>query len=236
MQSRRVWWSMSPHPRRREFFSALRGISVSMSRRCPGPETPVFYRTLVADSGNISALVLRLLILTATRSAEARGLMLDEIDGAVWTIPPHRTKSNRPHRVALSTEALRVIAEAEPLARNGLLFASRGGGAGPVLDAALSRYMRDRAMKPARMGFEPPLGRGVPRWPASSARSPRRALGTSPTGRAYRRTDYLEKRLVLMARWSDFLTGAGGGEVVALPLHAGQWALQTRTATDASRS
>ena len=192
-----------------------------MSRRCPGARCRFSTATLVADSGNVAALVLRLLILTATRSAEARGLMLDEIDGAVWTIPPARTKSNRPHRVALSSRGAAVIAEAAPLARNGLLFACRGGGAGPVMDGALGRYMRDRGMKPARMGFELAFGRGAPKWPASSARSPRRALGhvtdgSSEVERAYRSTDYLEQRLVLMARWADYVTGRGGGEVVQL--------------------
>lgn len=180
-------------------------------------EVPTFYRTLVDDDGNVAALVLRLLVLTATRSAEARGLMLDEIDGNTWSIPAARTKGKRLHRVALSREALAVIDEAKPLARNGLLFASRAGGAGPVLDGALSRYMRDRGMLARPHGFRSSFRvwcaeTGVPREIAEACLG-HIVDGSSAVERAYRRTDYLEQRLVLMNRWADHVTGRGGGAV-----------------------
>ena len=54
---------------------------------------------------------LELLILTATRSGEARGARWSEIDldAATWIIPPKRMKSHAEHRVPLSSRALAVM-------------------------------------------------------------------------------------------------------------------------------
>ena len=79
--------------------------------------------------------------LTATRSGEARQARWDEIDGATWTVPAERVKTNRPHRVPLSRQALRVLDEARALGGDdGLVFPSargRGAVAGPALMALL---------------------------------------------------------------------------------------------------
>ena len=57
------------------------------------------------------------LVLTATRSAEARLATWDEIDlvAMVWTIPGRRMKAARPHRVPLCGRAVEVLWEAERL-------------------------------------------------------------------------------------------------------------------------
>ena len=57
---------------------------------------------------------LEFLTLTAARSGEVRGADWSEFDlaGAVWTIPPERTKTKTAHRVPLSARALEVLAEA----------------------------------------------------------------------------------------------------------------------------
>ena len=62
--------------------------------------------------------VLHLLALTATRSAEVRGMRWHELDveSRTWTLPPARTKSNREHIVPLSHAALRII-DARPSRR-----------------------------------------------------------------------------------------------------------------------
>ncbi len=48
----------------------------------PWQDVPGFYASLT--DGSIGSLVVKLLILTATRSAEVRGLRLDEVAGDVW--------------------------------------------------------------------------------------------------------------------------------------------------------
>ena len=73
--------------------------------------------------GSITHLALRLLILTGVRSAPLRFLRLEQIEGDVWTIPGEAMKGRRDatadFRVPLSPEALDVIAQAIPLARDG---------------------------------------------------------------------------------------------------------------------
>ena len=72
-----------------------------------------------------SILAFEFLVLTACRSGEVRGAVWDEIDWvkATWTIPGERMKVGRPHRVPLSTRALKVLGEAQEIMDgSGLVF------------------------------------------------------------------------------------------------------------------
>jgi integrase len=178
----------------------------------PWAEVPAFYATL---SGNtVCHLALRLLILTAVRSAGVRFARLDEIEGTTWTIPGERMKAGITHRIALSEEALAVIAQAAPHSRDGYLFPSLRKGV--ISDATMSRMMERRGMSERPHGFRSSFRD----WCAEVTDAPREvaeaalahADGTK-TERAYRRTDYLEQRRVLMERWARFVTGRGA-EVV----------------------
>ena len=57
------------------------------------------------------------LILTATRSAEARGATWAEMDlgAATWTIPAGRMKARRDHVIPLSTRCMEILSEARNL-------------------------------------------------------------------------------------------------------------------------
>lgn len=48
-------------------------------------------------------------LLTAQRGAEVATMRWDEIDGQWWTIPAERSKNKLPHRVWLSTPAVRIL-------------------------------------------------------------------------------------------------------------------------------
>jgi integrase len=56
-------------------------------------------------------LAMEFLLLTAARTAEVVGAEWSEIDlkAKVWTVPPHRMKRNRAHRVALSDQAIAIL-------------------------------------------------------------------------------------------------------------------------------
>ncbi len=60
----------------------------------------------------LAALALELCILTAARSGEILGMRWDEIDfdKKVWTVPAHRMKAGREHRVPLSQRATDILA------------------------------------------------------------------------------------------------------------------------------
>jgi integrase len=171
----------------------------------PWQEVPAFYQSL--DEGTVTELALRLLILTAVRSAPLRFLHLEQIDGDVWTIPAEAMKGRKyatsDFRVPLSMEALAVIEQAKPFARNGFLFA--GVRRGVISDATMSKYMSRRDMVERPHGFRSSFRD----WTAETTNTPREVAETclghvsgSAVELAYRRTDFLEQRRTLMERWA----------------------------------
>jgi integrase len=181
-------------------------------------EVPDFYQSL-GDS--VTELALRLLILTAVRSHPIRFIHEDQIDGDVWTIPAEAMKGRQgatsAFRVPLSTEAQRVISEARKFARDGFLFP--GQRKGVISDMTMTALMDRRGVSERPHGFRSSFRD----WTAEATDTPREiaetCLGHVSGGaveRAYRRTDFLGKRQVLMERWAQLATGRQGETVVAL--------------------
>lgn len=173
-------------------------------------EVPGFYASLSEPAQ--THLALRLLILTAVRSNPLRFIHIDQIDGDVWTIPAEAMKGRRgattAFRVPLSRDALEIVAEAMKSARSGFLFP--GVRRGVISDATMSRYMERRDMQARPHGFRSSFRD----WVAETTNTPHEvaetALGHTVGGtveRAYRRTDHLERRRVLMQSWAGFLRG-----------------------------
>ena len=181
-------------------------------------EVPAFYASL--SDGTITHLALRLLILTALRSKPIRFARLDEIDGDTWTVPAENMKAQKgkeaPFRVPLSSEALSVIEETRPLARDGFMFPNVRKGV--ISDATMSRYMERLGMEARPHGFRSSFrtwcaeATDVSEEIAETAMS--HVTGTA-VSRVYRQTDFLEQRRLLMQRWADHVTG-GTGEVVRM--------------------
>ena len=178
----------------------------------PWQDVPGFYQSL--NEGTITELGLRLLILTAVRSYPLRFLHLDQIDGDVWTIPAEAMKGRRgataDFRVPLSSEALMVIDEAKPFARDGFLFP--GVRKGVISDATMSKYMDRRGMAERPHGFRSSFRD----WTAEATNTPREVAETclvhvagGSVERAYRRTDFMEQRRVLMQRWASKVIEGG---------------------------
>jgi len=172
-------------------------------------DVPAFYQSL--DAGTVTELALRLLILTAVRSAPLRFLRLDQIEGDVWTIPAEAMKGRKDttsdFRVPLSSEALAVIEQAKPFARDGFLFA--GVRKGVISDATMSQYMNRRGMVERPHGFRSSFRD----WIAEATNTPHdvaeKCMAHVTGGAvelAYRRTDYLEQRRALMERWAELLS------------------------------
>lgn len=179
----------------------------------PWREVPAFYESL--SDGTVTHLALRLLILTGVRSGPLRFMQEDQVDGDVWTIPGESMKGRKDatadYRVPLSTEALAVVSEAKRLARDGSMFPSQRKGV--ISDATMSRLMERREMEARPHGFRSSLRD----WIAETTDTPHdiaeTCLGHTVGGsveRAYRRTDYLEQRRVLMERWAKHVTGQNG--------------------------
>ncbi len=180
-------------------------------------DVPKFYATL--EDPTLTHLALRLLILTGVRSRPLRFARLDQIDGGVWTVPGDIMKGRKgktvDFRVPLSSEALRVIDLAKSQERDGYLFPSMRKGV--ISDATMSRLMDRRGMKERPHGFRSSLRT----WLAEVTDAPhevaetvlQHVAGTS-VQLAYRRTDYLQQRGVLMERWARHVTGQNAAKVV----------------------
>lgn len=182
-------------------------------------DVPTFYQSL--DGGTITELALRLLILTAVRSYPLRHLHLDQIDGDIWTIPAEATKGRKgatsDFRVPLSREALSVVEDSKPFARDGFLFS--GVRKGVISDATMSAFMKRRGLVERPHGFRSSFRD----WVAETTSTPfdvsETALGHTVGGkveRAYRRTDFLEQRRALMERWGTKLVTPTSENILSL--------------------
>ncbi len=195
-----------------EKAKALLGAQTKSVKHVPSMdwrEVPAFYESL--SDGTINHLALRLTILTACRSGEIRLCHLDEIDGDTWCIPAARMKGGIEHRVPLSKEAQSVIAQARLFERDGFIFPNRNKGV--ISDMTMSRYMARLGLDARPHGFRSSFRT----WCAEATDTPREiaetALAHVSGGKvelAYRRTDYLEQRRVLMERWASHVLGEGG--------------------------
>ena len=196
---------------------ALLGAQDPSSKHIPAmhwQNVPQFYESL--NAGTINHLALRLTILTACRSGEIRSIQLNEIKNDIWTVPAIRMKGGREHRVPLSTEAIAVIEDATKFARDGFLFPNKNKGV--ISDMTMSRYMARLGLDARPHGFRSSFRT----WCAEATDTPREVAETAlahvaggKVERAYRRTDFLEQRRMLMERWAGHCLG-GSGDLVRL--------------------
>lgn len=181
----------------------------------------------------VTRAALALAPLVFQRPGELRKAEWSEFDLAegVWSIPSERMKrtkdgkaSGMSHLVPLSTQAVAVLQDLQPLTGSGrYVFPSMRGKGRPMSDAAVLAALRRmgfpkdemsghgframaRTMLAERLGVEPVV------IEAQLAHSVPDALG-----RAYNRTQYMAQRTVMMQRWADYLDRLRkGGEVVKL--------------------
>ena len=160
-----------------------------------------------SDAHAATKLAFEFLVLTAARSGEVRGARWAEmdLDAGVWTIPPERTKTARPHRVALSGRAVEVLTQARSLSDGEqLVFPSANGVV--MSDSTMSKLARELGL-----GMTPHGARASFRsWCADSA-VPREiaeaclAHVVKGVEGAYQRSDLLKVRAHTMQQWSQYL-------------------------------
>lgn len=177
----------------------------------PWQEAPAFMKQLRRMLG-ISPRALEFLVLTASRSAEARGTSWEEIDldQAIWSLPAERMKANRPHRVPLSKQAMALLL-AEPR-RKGVVFSTNGEL--PLSDMTLTAVLRrmgraDISVHGFRSTFRDWCAEYAPNsFPREVCEFALAHHVPDKVEAAYRRGDLLEKRRALMGAWANYLDGA----------------------------
>lgn len=190
----------------------------------PYGDVPSFMLEL-SQNNSVSALALRFLILTATRTSEVLKAEWDEIDldAGVWTIPASRMKAQREHRVPLSGSAIEVL-EALPRIEGNLYLFPGAHHRRPLSGMSLLQLMRG-------MGFGVNGNRGdyVPHgfrssfrdWTGEATSFPRdvaeMALAHTIENKveaAYRRGDLFNKRRKMMDDWASYVKS--GGKVIPI--------------------
>jgi integrase len=183
----------------------------------PWREAPEFFRRL-QESEATSARLLEFIMLTATRSNEARGATWAEIDldARLWTIPAARMKMNRDHAVPLSDQAIELLRRMEAEKGDSEFVFIGGYGARakevgkPVHNATLWHLVQRISGSEAtthgfRSSFRDWCGEtGVDRELAE--RCIAHKIGNEAEN-AYARSSLIERRRPIMEAWGAFLGG-----------------------------
>nr|WP_070959814.1 site-specific integrase [Hyphomonas sp. Mor2] len=175
----------------------------------PFEQVPEFYGALEANSA-ISAKCLQFLILTATRSSEAREARWEEFDfgQGMWAIPASRMKAGREHRIPLSEPAVEIAKLQAGLRQSEYVFPGTPARK-PISEAALrnliTRMLGDKVatIHGFRSSFRDWAGESTD-YPRDVAELALAHQVGNAVERAYRRGDALERRRPLMDDWAEF--------------------------------
>lgn len=173
-------------------------------------------RAIDAYTGSLpTKIALQLAPLVFVRPGELRQAEWSEIDldAAEWNIPAGKMKMRLPHLVPLSSQAVELLRELEPLTASRSIYVFPGGRSAKqpmsnnAINAALRRMGFDRDTMTAHgframartvldevLGFRPDV---IEHQLAHAVKD--------ANGRAYNRTSFLPHRREMMQKWADYL-------------------------------
>lgn len=178
-------------------------------------DVPAFYASLSEDSP--ASLALRFLILTAARSKPVRFAEASQIEDGVWTTPADLMKGQEgktsDFRIPLSDEAQRIASLGQ---ESGLLFPSVRGN--PMSDMAMAQLLKRRKLDVRPHGFRSSFrtwaeDQGIDYDVAETCLA--HSTGNS-VSRAYRRSDLIQRRAVVMQSWADHVLMRETAQVIAI--------------------
>ena len=160
---------------------------------------------------------LKLLPILFCRPGELRAAEWKEFDfeRAVWTIPASRTKMRRPHRVPLSSQALKILHELRPLTGNeGYVFPSIRSRQRCISENTLNAALRRLGYNKEEMtshGFRSMAAtrlNEMVRWHPDIIERALAHQEPNSVRRAYTSgVEYWPERVELMQVWADYLDG-----------------------------
>ncbi|ELL7417791.1 tyrosine-type recombinase/integrase [Salmonella enterica] len=176
----------------------------------------------VASIERQTRLLIEWQLLTVTRPAEAAEARWSEIDltAGTWTIPAGRMKMRREHVIPLSSQALAVLEAMKPIsAHRQYVFPGYKNPQMPMNSQTVNAALK-------RMGFKGVLVSHGMRAIFSTAANEEgfepdvieaalAHVDTNDVRRAYNRSTYFEKRVVLMRWWGEFVEAASTGVTLA---------------------
>lgn len=188
----------------------------------PIVEMPVFIEKLQSREG-VAAKALEFLILTATRTSETLLATSREFDleNKLWVIPAERMKNRKPHTIPLSTQALEIVTSFIELSPGPFIFPGANMHR-PLSNMAMGNVLKRMHISTSiavphgfRSTFRDWVGEhtSFPRELAERALS--HSIGNS-TERAYRRSEAIKKRRVLMQSWANYCHASEPPQIVKL--------------------
>lgn len=173
-------------------------------------DVPEFYANLQGRDA-MAAKALMFTCLTGSRTSEVLKMRWEELDfdARLWTCPAERMKGGEDHRVPL-TDAMIDVLEPLKALESEVVFEGQKRHR-PLSNMAMLMLLR-------RMGVEGVTVHGFRStfrdWAGDVAGAPRELAEMSiahkvgsDVERAYARSDLLDRRRLLMERWSDYVTG-----------------------------
>jgi integrase len=160
------------------------------------------------ESDSLTALALEFCILTAARSGEVLGMRWSEVDleKNVWTVPAHRMKAGREHRVPLSKRAVAILKPLTEIKTGDFVFPGQRKNR-PLSDRAMNATLHRKKADVTVHGFRSSFRD----WAGNESPFPREVVETAlahavgnEVERAYRRSDALAKRRELMEAWANY--------------------------------
>jgi len=174
-------------------------------------DVPAFYAELQARNA-MAARALMFTCLTGSRTSEVLGIRWDEVDlkAHLWTCPAERMKIGEEHRVPLTDEMLAIIEPLQAMASDYVFEGQKRHR--PLSNMSMVMLLRRMKVEGVTVhGFRSTFRD----WASEVANAPREVAEMSlahkvgsDVERAYARSDLLDRRRVLMDRWSAFVAGS----------------------------
>jgi integrase len=183
-------------------------------------DVPAFMVRLREKQG-IAARCVELVVLTATRSQEARMARWSEIDldAKRWTIPggrKGRMKKEKPHAVPLSEPVIELLKGMEKVRQIGSAYVFPGLKCGTALsDTSLRNVLRDLGIEKEDASIHG-MRASLRTWAGEATNYPRDAMehalahSLPPLDAAYFRSDMYAARIKLMTDWAAYCSTAAG--------------------------
>jgi integrase len=187
------------------------------------------------ELGLVRGHALKTILLTGQRSGEVARMRREHIRNGWWEMPGEiidaldwrGTKNSRDHRVFLAAEVMKLIAEIDPDATTGFVFANRRGRPVRDLDTGMRELsdalgLTDDPIKPhdLRRSFGTAMARlGYTNDDIDRVLNHRPKVANTTVRETYNRHRYETEDKAIMERLGDFLLrmvrGAEGDNVVA---------------------
>ena len=172
----------------------------------PYEEVPNFIRLLRIRKAK-SAIAMEFCILTACRTGEVLNAQWSEFDfeNRIWTIPMTRTKTAREHRVPLSDAAMELLLRQKLNSTSTFVFTfdSRRALSPKSMILLLRKMNKEATVHGFRSSFRDYCGNETEFSREHVEECLAHQVGNN-VERAYRRSDALEKRRVIMNAWADY--------------------------------